>query len=132
MLQRRSWMLGVAMLALAGTGCARGSRTAAAEDGAAAGERSAMLVVKNNNPADVDVSVVEDAGVRRRLGMVRGGSTRRFPLDWTLLAPARLAVVATPIGGGGLARSGVLLVIPGETITFTVEPELSTSFATVR
>jgi len=40
-------------------------------------------------------------------------------------------LVGAPIGGFGTARSGKLQIAAGETIVFTVQPDLALSSATV-
>ena len=135
MSRRQGLIFGAALVALTTMtiGCAHNPRAAWAEssgDVAPAG-RSATLVVQNNNFADVDVFAVGEGTTSTRLGTVTGESTQTFTLDGASYSPGTLRLVATPIGGSGMARSGALLVNPGQTITFTVEPLLGTSNALV-
>jgi hypothetical protein len=91
----------------------------------------ATLVVKNDNFSDVDVYVV-GSGLPTRVGTVTGHSTARFALSPSQISSPDFRVVATPIGGNGRASSGPLIVSPGQTVTFTIGPMLSQSFATVQ
>jgi hypothetical protein len=90
------------------------------------------LVVQNNNFADLDVFAVRDGDVTTRLGMVTGESTARFAVDPSLFPTGQLGLVARPIGGSGVARSGPVLVSSGQIVTFTIEPDLRSSMATVQ
>ena len=133
---RHGWIIGAALVALTTmtVGCAhspRGVRAESAGDVAPA-RRTATLVVQNHNFADVDIYVVRDGDVSTRLGTVTGESTERFAIDPSLFPTGTLRLIGTPIGGSGAARSGPLLVNPGQTITFTVEPDLAASAATVQ
>jgi hypothetical protein len=80
----------------------------------------------------VDVFVLRDGDVSTRLGTVAGESAEKFAIDPSLFPNGSLRLVATPIGSTGVARSGPLLIDAGQTITFTVEPDLAASMATVR
>ncbi len=106
-------------------GCARatsgsGSATAPGKEGAI------VVVVQNDNFADMDVYVISE-GLATRLGTVTATSTQRFTLDPSFLPTDQLRLVATPIGGNGRASSGPLLVRVGQTITFMIRPLLRMS-----
>jgi hypothetical protein len=120
------------MLAIAAAGCHR-QQTAAAPAAAPAAHGSPVhLVVDNNNVSDFDVFLVQGNGTRSRLGTVDGGQVDSYSLQSGLWTGPTVGIVATPIGGFGAARSGPLTVDPGDTITFTIQPNLGTSFATVK
>jgi hypothetical protein len=92
----------------------------------------ATVVVQNDNFADMDVFVVRDGDVLTRLGTVTGVSSARFSVDPSLFPTGTLALVARPIGGSGVARSGPVLVNAGQIVTFMIEPDLHASTASVR
>ena len=98
----------------------------------ASNPNSAVLNVTDNNFQDMDVFAVLD-GVSSRLGTVTGaGGSRMFVLDPAYLATGRLAIVATPIGGGGRASTGLIMVSRGDEVVFTIQPQLSTSSVFIR
>lgn len=91
-----------------------------------------MLVVENQNFADVDIYALS-SGLPTRIGTVSGGnSTARFVLRPTVFNASDFRLVATPIGGNGRASSGPLVVSPGSTVKFTIMPNLATSHAEVQ
>jgi hypothetical protein len=78
----------------------------------------------------MDVYAVSD-GLATRLGTVSGNGSRNFVLDASL-ASRDLRIVATPIGGNGRASTGAVTVAPGQTIDFTVGPEMRNSRVFIR
>lgn len=132
-----SWAAAVALVTLAAA-CAHGSselRSQSAGRGAPSVEstaKGAMLVVRNNNFADMDVYAIRDGIVQQRLGMVTGLSAASFPLRSSLFPDGTLQLAGRLIGGGGTVRSDALTVWPGQTVTFTVQPYLAASMAIVR
>ncbi len=128
----RGRVFGLMLAALAPVGCGRtaGGTSEASTLAPVAG--NATVVVQNDNFADVDVFVVRGGDVLARLGMVNGESTATFTVDPSLFPTGRLSLIARPIGGVGAARSGPLVVDGGETVTFTISPDLQASMATVR
>ena len=93
---------------------------------------AAVLKVTDNNFQDMDVFAVLD-GVATRLGTVTGaGGSRMFVLDPSYLSSSHLAVVATPVGGGGRASTGQIVVNRGDEVDFIVQPQLSTSSVFIR
>lgn len=93
--------------------------------------QSASLVVRNDNFSDMNVFVVSQ-GQRLRLGMVTGNSTMRFRIPAADLTAGQVDVVASRIGGSGLASTGTVNVNGGQTIQFTIAPVLSQSSVEVR
>lgn len=89
------------------------------------------LVVRNNNFADMDIWAVGD-GLPTRIGTVTGNSSGSFALNSSLYSATDFRVVATPIGGNGRAGSGPLVVRNGQTIEFTINPQLRLSTAMIR
>lgn len=112
--------------------CGRTSTPATANLAPVAVAAGTMVVVDNHNFADVEVFVVRDREVSMRLGMVNGASAAKFDVDPSLFPTGTIALVARPIGARGEARSGPLVVSAGQTVTFTIEPDLRASMATVR
>jgi hypothetical protein len=90
-----------------------------------------QLVVRNNYPADVEVMVVAEGGVPHHIGMVPVAQSRTFWVPAAFISPTGVRVIADPVGAGGVASSDPLIVHPGQTINFTVEPALSASTAVV-
>ena len=114
--------------------CASGGTTVSSEAAGilASNPNSAVLSVTDNNFQDVDVFAVMD-GVSTRLGSVTGaGGSRMFVLNPSYLATGRLTIVATPIGGGGRASTGTIMVNRGDEVDFTVQPTLSASTVYIR
>jgi hypothetical protein len=138
MLIRGSCVIGVAgaaLAALTAAGCvheplAVPATARATSDAPAAG--TATLVVQNDNFADMKVYVARSGVVATRLGMAAGLSTTTFAIHRGLFADGTLELVVRPIGGTSVAGSGQLLVAPGQTITFMIQPLLPTSMAIVR
>ena len=133
---RDSWISragATALVVLAASACAHvptGPRSQYAVRGTP-NVRGAMLVVRNDNFADMDVYVLRGGVALQRLGMVTGGSTAAFPRPESLFPDGTLRLVGRLIGGGGTIRSDALVVAPGQTVTFMVQPYLAASAATV-
>lgn len=105
-------------------------RSSNAYDIASRQANDAILVVENQNFADVDVYALS-AGLPTRIGTVPGNTTLRFALSSTVIAASDFRLIATPIGGNGRGVSNILVVSPGQTIKFTVAPVLNQSFAQI-
>lgn len=121
----------LAALALAAplAACATGRpHVAPAASDAGAGVR---LVVRDENRADVDLYAVE-VGLRSRIGSVTAGDSTVVDVAPSLVADGALRVIAVPIGGVGRASTGPVLVQPGQTVIFTVMPDLAASAVSVR
>ena len=108
------------------TACARTNQAA----GDLAPEASIGLVVTNQNFWDMDVYAVSE-GLSTRIGTVTGNTSRRFILNPSV-ASRDLRIVGSPIGGSGQASSGNVTVLPGQTLTFTIAPNLRNSTVTIR
>lgn len=93
---------------------------------------SVAVTVTNNNLADVDVYAIADGGMRLRLGTVTALSSGTFTARPSMFATGTLRLVASPIGGRGLARTDPLLVSAGQAVTFTIQPDLAASFGMVQ
>jgi hypothetical protein len=103
-----------------------------AEDGSELSEaRGVALVVRNENFADVTVYAVRD-GTRARVGWVPGNSTARFTVSGALIPTGELNLVAFPLASTGAAASGRVLVREGQTVEFTISPQLAGSYATAQ
>jgi hypothetical protein len=90
-----------------------------------------MVKVVNNNYSDIDVFAEGTGGARLRLGTVTGQSSATFTLPPNYVAFGNIRLAGVPIGGFGSARSGRLQIAAGETVVFTVQPDLALSSATV-
>jgi hypothetical protein len=139
MLTRRSGIIGAAgaaLAALTAAGCARNAQAVSAARATsaapAAGTGTARLVVQNQNFADMKVYAARSGSVAARLGMATGLSTTTFAIPPSLFYDGTLELVVRPIGGTSVTGSGQLLVNSGQTITFTIQPLLPASMATVR
>ena len=115
------------LLALVLAACGGG----AASRGGAAPTREVRLVVRNNAFSAVTIYAVGAVGDARRVGTVNPAATETFRLNGAYFPTGTLRLVADPIGGSGRGSSGPLPVMAGQTVTFTVQPSLSTSYATV-
>jgi hypothetical protein len=93
---------------------------------------AARVVVSNRWEADLEVSI-EGSGTRYRLGNVAPGLERTFAIPHGLLsAGGRVEFFAVPAGGGRGARSGDLVLTPGDVVDFEITSHLFDSHATIR
>jgi hypothetical protein len=131
MLALRRWTV-LAFIGMTTTwGCGGGSRTL--DLGSVAPAPGAItLTVRNDNFQDVNVYAIQDGGFSDHVGMVTGLGTAAFTLSPDLYATGTVRLVATPIGARGVARSGPLLVTPGNTIDFEIAADMRFSTASVR
>jgi hypothetical protein len=132
----------IALLAFVVAACA-GAESATHDAGAPLSDLSAgvHLVVRNNSGGAVDVAIDRGPDVgpflgdRRlgdgRVGLVAAGAVATFLLDDDTWDAGPVAVVATPVSGSGVARSAPFDVFVGDTIRFTIEPDLARSYTTV-
>jgi hypothetical protein len=128
----RGRTLGLALLAVVAIACGRTPTPRGAVASLAPAGGGVTVVVDNHNFAEMDVYVVRAGDILTRLGMVDGESKAQFLVDPSLFPTGTLGLLARPIGGFGAARSGPIPVGAGETVTFTIEPDLRASMATVR
>lgn len=112
-------------------GCARGATVSEGGDVDLPSNDVAALTVDNQYKNDVDVYAVYD-GTSTRLGNVVAHDKGTFPLSPSRYVTGDLQIVARPIGGGGLARSGPVMVSRGSEIAFTIAPVLGQSYVIVR
>jgi len=92
-------------------------------------ERSAVLLVRNDNVSPAKVFVA-DGGGWKYVGPVRSRSIERFQV-WPLDQPgAPLRLLATL--GRDTVRTGPLTVLSGQSVLFTLHEDLSRSSAVVR
>jgi hypothetical protein len=119
-------LVAAVMVTAAATGC----RSASPYDISEREAGGVMLVVQNQNYADVDVYAIS-SGLATRVGTVTGNTSSRFALRSSLIS-TDFRIVATPIGGNGRASSGPLQVNGGQTVTFIIGPVLAQSTASVQ
>lgn len=101
------------------------------EDSVASRERSEVLVeVENHNWSDITVYLMA-GGLPQRLGMVTGLSSATFVFpSQRLNAGSGVRLRALPVAGRAFT-SEMILVQPGQGITWTLENDLDTSSVTV-
>ena len=92
----------------------------------------ATLDVVNHNFADMNVYAISENESPRRLGMAVGLSSTKFTLPSDTFVSGPVHIIAVPIGGFGAAGSGAINVQSGQTIQFTIEPDLNMSSVIVR
>jgi hypothetical protein len=119
------------LVAAATTGCSRAMRSTDTTSEIAPVGDAVRLRVTNNNFADMNIFVI-DGGMRTRVGFVQGESTADLPLGRWYRPGTPMRLVATPVGGAGVAASDPMTLFGGETVTFTIQPDLVTSYASVR
>jgi hypothetical protein len=124
----------VSALSFAASGCARNARLAGddSEEGRARSVSPLNVVVTNNNFADVKVYAIAETGSQLRLGTVTGLSTGTFKLRRSMFPDGVLRLVAAPIGGYGVAQSGMLQVTNAREASLTVQSNIASSFGLVR
>jgi hypothetical protein len=122
----------LAAVALAAGGCAQSPRAVWGDGGSAPLPNSSTLVVRNQTVADIEVFVIAEGDASTRMGMVPDAATVKFAIDPAFLRAGSVRVMATRVGGTEVYRSEPLAVMPGQTITFTIEPDMRLSSATVR
>lgn len=110
--------------------CARNARPSSGDVSPTVG--SIAVTVTNNNLADMDVYAIADGGLPIRLGTVTALSSTTFTARPSMFPTGTLRLAASPIGGSGVARSGPLLVTGGQSVNFTIQPDLAASFGMVQ
>jgi hypothetical protein len=131
MKQAQILVVAAALLTCADTGCASAPRRRPDAEAVHLIGDALPLRVQNNMPTDMSVFIVVD-GSWKRIGFVAGHRSATFEIGAIERNGAPLRILATPVHGGGTARSDPLTVFPGQTVTFTIEPDLAHSVATVR
>lgn len=127
-MNRRIFVVLVAVL-LGGAGCGHAGQEG--EEAPAPRRSPITLVLANQNFSDMTIYSVE-VGRRSRVGMVGGNSSVTLNVSSALFPGGRLNLIAVPIGGSGRASTGPLMVNGGETVYFTITPQLSTSYASIQ
>jgi hypothetical protein len=117
-----------------GLGCRSGSNLEAAvkhsqemaslADSIARDSLRTTVRVENNSFPDVDVYVVPEGGVRRRVGTAVGHTTTVLTLPKTVIfsGGSQLQFLVDPIGGGRESLSDKIYVLPGDEVTLTIPP----------
>jgi hypothetical protein len=90
------------------------------------------VTVQNANYWDMKIYAVLDGSARLRLGTATGLTSTRFTATRSMFPTGRLRLVALQLGGRGIADPGDVQVFGGESVTFTIQPSLGTSYAFVR
>ncbi len=94
--------------------------------------RAVAVTVQNDNFWDMKIYALVNGNVRIRLGTVTGMSSATIIAPRSTFPTGTLRLVGVQLGGPGAADSGELQVFPGQVVTFTIQPNLATSFAFVR
>jgi len=123
-------MVALAMLSVSTVGCYRHRTYEAAVVAAPARGEKVLVTVDNNAVSDFDVFVEAD-GTRSRLGTVQAGTESEYKV-MPNPATGTVQLVATPLAGHGVARTGPLPVSSGSAINFTIQPNVRKSYATVQ
>jgi hypothetical protein len=127
---RGSWAF-IVVLLLAGFACAHGRRSTAAADAQPVGT-AVGVEVTNNYGLPMEVDAV-GSGIRRRMGTVHPGMSGHFVLPPAMVGNGLVEFQAHPtVNGREVARSGELLLAPGQVVDFVIAPQLFNSTATVR
>lgn len=125
----RPWLRTSLVLAL-GTAAACASAGGAAERtslGKEVSQAPPTVRVSNNNFSDVTVYVVQ-SGMRSRLGMVTGLTTRQFRLPRGMTTDAGdIRIYADPVGGSQGYLSPPVRVRPGQALDLTLGAILNLS-----
>jgi hypothetical protein len=124
----------VSAFSLVASACARNAPLAGddSEEGRASATSPLDVVVTNNSAADVKVYAMAESGSPQRLGTVTGLSSTTFKMRRSTIPEGMLRLAAVPIGGYGVAQSGILQVTNAHEASFVVQPNISTSFGLVR
>jgi hypothetical protein len=131
----QSARLGVvtAMTAVIVSSCASGRSEQRLEaDSGVAVATAVSLTLENHNWADV-VIFVEIAGHRQRLGLAKAASTTalRVPAHW-INSARPIMLVAHRVGSPNEFRSEAFIVLPEQSVTWTLETDLSSSSLMLR
>jgi hypothetical protein len=118
------WLV-VAGLIVTGTACAHGGGAAATTRTAASQETAVRLNVTNECTFPFEVYVV-GSGVEHRLGIVAPGIEGHFVVPRAMIGNGLVEFLA------GAARSGQLLLVPGDAVDFVIRSPAFSSTATVR
>jgi hypothetical protein len=99
--------------------------------GASPASRYVTVLVANNNYSPMKVYVVVNE-VPIRIGIATGNATTRFTVHPALFATGWLRIAASQISGNDVVDSGPVEVHAGQSVTFTIEPNMAASFALMR
>lgn len=121
---RRFWVL-VSGLLLATAACGSGRAPGPTGD-------TVRIDVTNNFALPLDIFAI-GSNITHRLGVVHPGMTTRFTLPPAMIGNGSVELQARPSAPGSQqARSGALLLDPGDTVTFLITAQLFNSTATIR
>jgi hypothetical protein len=122
--------LRVALIATLVGVSASGCRSAAELDQIPYTNETVHLVVKNESTDRMNIYAISD-GVPTRVGAVSALETRGFDLQPQLFEVSNSSVEGAPIGGGGRATTGIIVVNRGQTIEFTIRQVLRMSTVSI-
>jgi hypothetical protein len=110
-----------------------GGKSALANPPGAPGLENTMPVTINNaSTYTLDVYATGGSHTTQMIGTVQSGQVTTLQIDMNAIAVGPIQLIAVPLGGHGLARSGPLVITSADnSIRFNVRPNLSASVATV-
>lgn len=108
-----------------------GIACASAEERRAAPTGPVSVEVTNHNVLDVNVFAVGGSQTVR-LGTVSTNATRTFEIPGGLYVASGLRLLVDPVGSAQGMLTDEVQVLPGDTVSLTVLPILSTSTTSVR
>jgi hypothetical protein len=98
----------------------------------AMGANTIPVTIHNNSDFTVDVYATGAGNSTQMIGTVSSGQVGTLQIDMSTIATGPIQLIAVPLGGRGLARSGPLVLTSGDdSIRFNIQPNLSASVATV-
>jgi len=123
-MRRGSWCL-IAGLLVTGFACAHGRGAATGTAAAEPADGVVRLEVTNQSTLPLETYVV-GSGIRHRLGTVAPGIAGHFVVPKAMIGNGLVEFLA------GAARSGQLLLSPGDVVDFVITVPAFNSTATVR
>ena len=94
-------------------------------------DRPVRVEVTNNYALPMEIYAV-GSGATHRLGTVHPGMVGSFVIPPGIIGTGSVELQAHPTAIGQLARSGQILLKPGEVVDFVITPQLFNSTATIR
>jgi hypothetical protein len=128
----RAGLFATAILFAATVGCYQHNTDEAPSAAQAPRGEVVRLTVDNQAISDFDLYAVADGEVGTRLGTIMADTENDYTLTSDRWKNGTISIVARALAGHGVARSGTLPVSGGNSVDFTIQPNLKKSYATVR
>jgi hypothetical protein len=122
---RRVGVLGAALVALALSGCATGSRTGDVDPFNEARPTSVRIIVQNRNFSDARL-YTHRRGARKLLGSVTGKQDAEFTIDWDMTDPLSIEI---DLLAGPKCMTREMQVDPGDVLELQIAPVFTNSSA---